>query len=68
MKMPLAWHRDCLKCARLCVERAKAEAERAKATADRLAEEVKFYESQIAAAVADGKDGFDQDRYLKGKK
>lgn len=66
-KMSMAWHKECLNNTKASAERAAVIAAREKETADRLAADVAFYEKQIAAAEAAGKDGFDRDRFMKGK-
>jgi hypothetical protein len=62
-KQPIAWHEQCLK--NLCTswERAAARAVAAQAEADRIYQQVLLLDHQLTVAKAQGKDGFDPDRF-----
>ena len=68
MKMSLKWHMECLKNMKRHAEQAVAAAARAKAESDKISADVDFYERQILAAIADDKDGFDQDKFMKNER
>jgi predicted nucleic acid-binding Zn-ribbon protein len=62
-KMSLAWHQECLKNCRASLVRKNAELARVREEVRRMEEDVDFLQHQIDQAVAQGKDGFDEDRF-----
>lgn len=65
MKMTIAWHEECLHNRFQTCHRLENEAARAKALADKCRAECEFYVKQISRAKAEGKDGFDRERFMK---
>jgi hypothetical protein len=63
MKMPIAWHVDCLENCKKSLARKRDHLARLTADADRDAEYVKTYEKQINNALLQGKDGFDSSKF-----
>jgi hypothetical protein len=65
MKMPMAWHEECLTSLRSSLESADRIVERAQMDATRLEIDVQFYERQIDEAKSRGWIDFDRDRLLR---
>lgn len=72
MKHSIEWHQDCHKNRKSYLERQKQELlrikERLEKEISRLEIEVEFEELQINTAIAQKKDGFDPDLFLKNKR
>jgi hypothetical protein len=68
MKMAMAWHEGCLRNLKLSVDGYQKRAAQAQADFERLAVQYSAYEKQIELAKAQGRDGFDPDRFGKGVK
>ena len=68
MKMPLAWHRECLKNMRASLEAIKAREQYERNQRERLEADIEWLDRQIRTAVAEKRDGFDRDRFLKRKR
>lgn len=64
----LEWHKNILSNMEDSAKRKREEAMRVLAEADRLERECVFRSVQIEAAEKAGKDSFDADKFMKGKK
>ncbi len=67
MKMPMGWHEWCLKNSKENLAREEETFARLTAAIERFRKQVAFHEAQIAEAQRQGKDGFDQDKFMKKK-
>ncbi len=63
MKMPIAWHKQCLANQKSYLENEKKRLVSMMNNVERIGDEIRFYEFQIIEAEEHGKDGFDQDKY-----
>ena len=68
MKMPLDWHRDCLKNMRYSHARSLEEIARLQEDSDRLNRNILILSQQIYKAIEIGKSEFDPDKFLKRSK
>ena len=68
MKFPIEWHEKALVNQQAYVARLAAELKDMQVRLDRVTAEAATYERQINTAKAAGKDGFDSERYMVGKK
>jgi hypothetical protein len=68
MKMPVKWHEECLQSRFDTYLRLRQKSDEAVKDADRCQAECAFYARQIGEARASGKDGFDAERFLVGRK
>ena len=64
-KKPIAWHEECLRNQRLYAEECRKEAVRAADKQDEAEIACEVYEKQIAKAKAEGRDGFDREKFGK---
>ncbi len=71
MKKPISWHKDCLSNRKkYMVRQLKEIAWQLDKINDAVGslEEIEFREEQIETATREGKDSFDEDKYLVGRK
>lgn len=68
MKMPLAWHKQCLVNATLSAQSMRESLKRQIESCERLEEENRFSAQQIAEAERKGMDGFDPDRFMANRR
>jgi hypothetical protein len=67
MKMPIKWHKECLRNMMATAYERSAVSERAISEEKKIWNEVKILKEQIVKAEIQGKDGFDADRFMRGK-
>jgi hypothetical protein len=67
MKRSVAWHVEDVNNASAYARRLREEARSKLIEADRVHEEALFHTAQVEQAIAQNKDGFDEDRFLKNK-
>jgi hypothetical protein len=63
-KMPMDWHRECLRNYKRSAAELERDLERRAADLANRKRNIAFYEEQIAAAEKRGVDGFDRERLL----
>ena len=63
MKMPIAWHQNCLSAQRLGLEQQENDLANLRLRVDRSRAACATYEHQIQLAISKGKDGFDADKF-----
>lgn len=63
-KRPIKWHEDCLENLKSSFERARLVEQRAAEQVDKLAKDCSLLSLQITTAKAEGKTGFDREKYL----
>ena len=63
MKMPMAWHEECLRNQRTHYERELARLKVMQDELERTRVDINIYEYQIAKAKEQGKDGFDREKF-----
>ena len=63
MKMPVSWHKERLANLGISMEHILRQVEQLQCTLQRLAEEHAAYREQIKRAEAEGRDGFDQEKF-----
>ena len=63
MKMPIAWHKERLANMGLSMERTLRQVEQLQRTLERLADEHAVLREQIKRAEAEGRDGFDEEKF-----
>lgn len=66
-KMSIKWHEDCLVNQKNYVKGLQEEMERAIAKYESALKNLNFYEYQIKTAKEQGRDGFDDEKFLKNK-
>jgi phage shock protein A len=64
----IAWHEQCLQNSRSHYEAMEREAAKLQEKIRRMAEDIEFRQKQIDAAKAQGREGFDPDKFMRGKK
>lgn len=68
MKKSISWHMECLSNRYRAAAEKAARIKKLELEMERLNEENDFYRSQIDTAWTEGKDSFDRDKYLVGRK
>jgi hypothetical protein len=68
MKRPIEWHQECLKNFRDSINKEIRERDEMISRVEMHIFELQFYEKQINEAIKKKKDGFDEDKFLKGGK
>jgi uncharacterized protein (DUF3084 family) len=68
MKMPITWHENNLKNRRSSLQRKTEELQRLQASIDASEKELVELEAQIVYAKRLGKDGFDEEKFMKKSK
>lgn len=68
MKHPIEWHEECLKNQRKTYEREKDGVRREILRLARAKRDLRHYEAQVQEAKRLKKDGFDSDKFMRGKK
>ena len=63
MKEPIAWHKECLANLGISMEHTLRQVEQLQCTLQRIAEEYAVYRAQIKRAEAEGRDGFDSEKF-----
>lgn len=63
MKMPIEWHRECLKNQTVYVEQQREELNRKQEAFGKLELDTDIYRAQIERAEREGRDGFDAARF-----
>ena len=63
MKMPMSWHKERLANIGLSMEHVLLQVQQLQCTLERLADEHAVYRAQIKRAEAEGRDGFDCDKF-----
>ena len=63
MKMPIAWHKERLANLGLSMEQILRQVQQLQCRLERLAHEHAVYREQIKRAEAEGRDGFDRDKF-----
>jgi hypothetical protein len=67
MKHSIEWHQNCWRNSTSTCNRLKAQRDQLQNDIDRLGAENDFYKQQITKAMELKKDGFDKERFMKGK-
>jgi hypothetical protein len=67
MKMSLRWHKDCLENMRRGAGEKERQAISAREDANKAWRDIAALERQIAAAEKQGKDGFDDEKFMVAK-
>ncbi len=65
VKCAISWHEECLKNEKSSLQDLLKEKKRMDERILRLSQQIAFYQVQIDTAKENGKDGFDQEKYLK---
>lgn len=68
MKRPIAWHKASLENMTLFSIRLERELKAIQEHYDRLVADIRFLMEQVYTAEAEGRDGFDADKYLRSRK
>jgi hypothetical protein len=68
MKMPIAWHEDCLRNMKRSLEMKDLAISKLTEERDRLRGDIMILSHQIQAAEYEGRDGFDRERFLQKRK
>ena len=68
MKMPIAWHEECLKNMEISLGYKKKLLAQEQNDIERMEKRIMFRKAQIEEAKRKNKDGFDEDKFLKVRK
>jgi len=68
MRFSIKWHQQALESMKRTLLQEEETVKNHQMNANRLKAEIKFYGEQIDAAIKQGKEGFDEERFLKPTK